>query len=441
MRLVAAGLPTDKNTSLLWTRIDAVVGDDPGRRDRAARAARTGSTRSSSGLSLRISPDAFFQTNTEMAEQLYGARDRVRRAEGVRAPLRPVLRDRHDRALDGAARGRAVRARASRGGGRGRDRERAGERDRQRAVLRRRRPARAARAGGDSRQARTCWSSIRRAQASRRRSSGGSSRPSPGRIVYVSCNPTTLAPNAAQLVEAGYTLQRVRPVDMFPQTPAHRVRRAAEQMTHDRAVVARRRAGRAARCDGSERHMFIRRFRSSAPHDDAAARLSEQLHDWPRWRRRSPNEYSLLIPDFLGFGASDKPPEHDVLDPRAGRHRRGAVGDRGDRDDGRRRARLRGLGGPGAARAPRRQATLTTDIQAIHLLNGGLYPDVHRPQPVQAALLDPEQGPKISALMNEELMIASLAADVRSRLRRARRQRRDLAVDRTATTGTRTSTC
>ena len=41
---------------------------------------------------------------------------------------------------------------------------------------------------------------------------------SPKRIVYVSCNPTTLAPNAAQLVEAGYTLTRVRPVDMFPQT-------------------------------------------------------------------------------------------------------------------------------------------------------------------------------------------------------------------------------
>ncbi len=41
----------------------------------------------------------------------------------------------------------------------------------------------------------------------------------PRRIVYVSCNPTTLAPNAAQLVEAGYRLTKVRPVDMFPQTP------------------------------------------------------------------------------------------------------------------------------------------------------------------------------------------------------------------------------
>jgi 23S rRNA (uracil1939-C5)-methyltransferase len=39
------------------------------------------------------------------------------------------------------------------------------------------------------------------------------------RIVYVSCNPTTLAPNARQLADAGYALKAVQPVDMFPQTP------------------------------------------------------------------------------------------------------------------------------------------------------------------------------------------------------------------------------
>jgi 23S rRNA (uracil1939-C5)-methyltransferase len=38
------------------------------------------------------------------------------------------------------------------------------------------------------------------------------------RIVYVSCNPATLAGNAAQLTELGYTLRRVAPVDMFPHT-------------------------------------------------------------------------------------------------------------------------------------------------------------------------------------------------------------------------------
>jgi 23S rRNA (uracil1939-C5)-methyltransferase len=41
----------------------------------------------------------------------------------------------------------------------------------------------------------------------------------PAKIVYVSCNPTTLAPNARQIVDAGYELKAVQPVDMFPQTP------------------------------------------------------------------------------------------------------------------------------------------------------------------------------------------------------------------------------
>jgi 23S rRNA (uracil1939-C5)-methyltransferase len=40
------------------------------------------------------------------------------------------------------------------------------------------------------------------------------------RIVYVSCNPTTLAANVKELASSwGYTLERVRPVDMFPHTP------------------------------------------------------------------------------------------------------------------------------------------------------------------------------------------------------------------------------
>src|SRR5436190_839039 len=41
----------------------------------------------------------------------------------------------------------------------------------------------------------------------------------PEKIVYVSCNPTTLAPNARQIADAGYVLKAVQPVDMFPQTP------------------------------------------------------------------------------------------------------------------------------------------------------------------------------------------------------------------------------
>lgn len=41
---------------------------------------------------------------------------------------------------------------------------------------------------------------------------------SPARLVYVSCNPKTLARDAAWLSEQGFTLEQVTPVDMFPHT-------------------------------------------------------------------------------------------------------------------------------------------------------------------------------------------------------------------------------
>lgn len=44
------------------------------------------------------------------------------------------------------------------------------------------------------------------------------SRLNPDRIVYVSCNPTTLARDVKLLMEKGFSLETVQPIDMFPHT-------------------------------------------------------------------------------------------------------------------------------------------------------------------------------------------------------------------------------
>jgi 23S rRNA (uracil1939-C5)-methyltransferase len=168
-------------------------------------------------LDLRISPEAFFQTNTEMAEVLYGIAADYAALEGwervydlycgigaIAFTLAPragelwgieIVEQAVADAIAGARRNEIERAHFFAG-------------DTRLAL-----PELVARAGRpdvlvvDPPRAGLSQKVVRRIIEA-----------SPRRVVYVSCNPTTLAPNAAQLVEAGYVLRRVRPVDMFPQT-------------------------------------------------------------------------------------------------------------------------------------------------------------------------------------------------------------------------------
>jgi 23S rRNA (uracil1939-C5)-methyltransferase len=211
---LAAVAPAD---SFLWTR-------DPGVAE-TTRGGRTDVVKGSAileeelaGLRFRISPDAFFQTNTEMAERLYGVaaelagltgRERVLDLycgigtialvlaldSGEVAGVEIVERAVAD-AIENARLNGVDNARFFAGDVRTAMRpllEEVGQPD---VVV------------VDPPRAGLSQKVVRRVLEAKAK-----------RIVYVSCNPTTLAPNARQMVDAGYELKLVRPVDMFPQTP------------------------------------------------------------------------------------------------------------------------------------------------------------------------------------------------------------------------------
>jgi pimeloyl-ACP methyl ester carboxylesterase len=159
--------------------------------------------------------------------------------------------------------------------------------------------------------------------------------------------------------------------------------------------------------DATQRTIFLQRL-GSGPSMTLLHGFPSSSHDWARVAPALAEGYALLMPDFLGFGASEKPAAHEYsLHEQADLVEATWAGE-----------------GTGATilvahdyavsvaqelLARRAEGKLAVDLLAVHLLNGGLYPDLHRPQPTQTALLDPEQGPRISELINEELFVAGLA--------------------------------
>ena len=131
-------------------------------------------------------------------------------------------------------------------------------------------------------------------------------------------------------------------------------------------------------------------------------------YDWARVVPALSEQHALLLPDFLGFGASDKPAAHDYS-----LHEQADLVEALWAAEGVTStvvvAHDYAVSVTQELLARRGEGRLAVDLVAVHLLNGGLYPDVHRPQPVQLALLDPELGPQLSQGATEELFVAGLA--------------------------------
>lgn len=63
-----------------------------------------------------------------------------------------------------------------------------------------------------------CWWSIRRAKGLDATARDAILKMQPPKVVYVSCDPATLARDVAELCGAGYTLEKAQAFDLFPRT-------------------------------------------------------------------------------------------------------------------------------------------------------------------------------------------------------------------------------
>ncbi|HEY2718432.1 MAG TPA: alpha/beta hydrolase [Solirubrobacteraceae bacterium] len=155
-----------------------------------------------------------------------------------------------------------------------------------------------------------------------------------------------------------------------------------------------------------ERQVFVAR-RGSGASMTLLHGFPSSSHDWAKVAPALAEHHALLMPDFLGFGASEKPAEHEyslheqtdlveALWAREGVEATIVV------------AHDYAVSVTQELLARRAEGKLDVELRAVHLLNGGLYPDLHRLQPTQDALLHPEHGPKIGELMNEELLVAGV---------------------------------
>lgn len=157
---------------------------------------------------------------------------------------------------------------------------------------------------------------------------------------------------------------------------------------------------------GAERSIFVRCL-GEGPSMTLLHGFPSSSHDWAKVAPALAARHRLLLFDFLGFGDSDKPADHDYS-----LHEQADLTEAIWSREGVRETVLIahdfGVSVTQELLARRAEGALAVDLRAVHLLNGGLYPDLHRPEPVQTALLDPVEGPKVSAAIDASAAAAAL---------------------------------
>ncbi|HEX4306818.1 MAG TPA: alpha/beta fold hydrolase [Solirubrobacterales bacterium] len=158
---------------------------------------------------------------------------------------------------------------------------------------------------------------------------------------------------------------------------------------------------------GSDREVFALRT-GDGPVLTLLHGFPSSSHDWAKVAPALAASHTILAPDFLGFGASAKPTDHTY-----------AIAEQADlvealwaAEEIERTALVAhdyAVSVTQELLARRREGALRVDLTSVTFLNGGLYPHLHRPEPGQLALLDPEQGPALVELIDEKLFTMSMA--------------------------------
>ncbi len=160
--------------------------------------------------------------------------------------------------------------------------------------------------------------------------------------------------------------------------------------------------------DGQPQEIFIRQGGRGSRIVTFIHGYPGSSYDWHEVSEQLEPDFRTLAIDLLGYGASSKPRPHawsleeqaDIIEQiweRAGVERTLLV--------------AHDMGSSVALELLARELPA---LEAVVLLNGGLYPELHRPTDGQQMLLGPD-GEALAAVINQELFQASVAATFGSR--------------------------